>query len=80
MQPGEATERAVIGALHFRWKDTTRQFIHPPVVGDALAAFALARAWFVGAGTGGPCLLDIAFHGEFSGLGVFPAHLFGEAG
>jgi hypothetical protein len=40
---------AIVGAFSFWRKEAAGQFSHPPVILQAFAAFALARAGFVGA-------------------------------
>lgn len=41
------SERTVVGSFHIIGEETGWQFLHPPMVGQAFAADALAAAWFV---------------------------------
>jgi len=58
----EMGDGAVVGALRLRREDAAWQLAHPPVVADALAAFALSRAGLVGAGALCQILFYFALH------------------
>jgi hypothetical protein len=57
--------------LYFIWKGASRQFVHPEVKGNALAAFALSGAGFVRAVALGFIGFDITFHSISSALIFF---------
>jgi len=54
--------RPVIGLLHLRGKYAGRKLIKFQVVGDAITALALSRAWLIGAGAFGFIVFNLAFH------------------
>jgi hypothetical protein len=71
---GKAGEGAVVAFFYFGGKDAGGELVVFEVVGDALAALALAGAGFIGAGAGGFVGFEVAFHKIDSLVfkGVFP--------
>jgi len=64
-KPGK---RAVVGLLHLRRENTGGKLVKFKVVGDAVTAFALSGAGFVGAGAFGFIVFNLAFHFQSSPL------------
>jgi hypothetical protein len=69
----ESLKRAVVSALDFRRESAGGQFFHRQVEGDALAAFALAGAWFISAVAVGFVFTNITVH--FHPVAALPVHV-----
>jgi hypothetical protein len=59
---GKACKGAVVGLFDVGGEDAGGEFVVFEVVGDALTAFALAGAGFVGAGAAGFVGFEVTFH------------------
>jgi hypothetical protein len=64
MNPYEILERSIVGAFGVCREAARRQLTHLQMVTDALTAYTLARAGFVGAIAIGEIAVLIAFHGH----------------